>query len=353
MEKILIVSDGHGEIYGRAFFSGFKSHGYHVDEFTWNKYFSYNSKGGSVSKLHSFIARLQDRFLIGTPLTVINIGLYDKCIDFKPDLIFIYRGTHILPKTIKKIKGAIKCKVFAYNNDDPFSTKHKAYIWRHYINSITLYDHVFAYRYSNISKYKSIGCDKVTMLRSHYDKDRNYPIKNISNRKYMCDVIFLGHFENDGRDQLLKLLVDKCINVKIYGTQWEKSEYYKFFKDQCNEIIPIYGEDYNLAINCAKIALVFLSKINSDTYTRRSFEIPATQTMMMSEYSKDLAENLFTQGIEAEYFHNKDELLNKIDYYLSHTDEIGKIGIRGYNKLISSGHELSNRIEQIMDVYHH
>ena len=215
-----------------------------------------------------------------------------------------------------------------------------------------LYDHVFSYRYSNVSKYKSIGCKKVTMLRSHYDKDRNYPIKNIVNKKFMCDVIYVGHFENDGRDQLLKLLVDKCINVKIYGTQWEKSEYYKLFRERCNEITPIYGEDYNLAINCAKIALVFLSKINNDTYTRRCFEIPATQTMMMSEYSEDLAKNLFTQGVEADYFHNKDELLSKIVYYLSNTDEIGEIGVKGYDKLISSDHELSNRIEQIMDVYH-
>jgi len=48
---------------------------------------------------------------------------------------------------------------------------------------------------------------------------------------------------------------------------WENSKYYELFKSKIGEIKPLYGEDYNKTINKAKIALVFLSKINNDTYT--------------------------------------------------------------------------------------
>jgi len=350
--KILIIADWHGaEIYAGAFYNGFKNLGYDTYKFSWKEYFKhyqyadyYKTDG---NKLKLFYYKFQNKFLIGPVLWKINRDVIEKVQEIKPGLVFIYRGTHIYPNTIQKIKQ-IGCKVFGYNNDDPFSDKYKGYEWRHYKSSIPYYDWIFAYRWKNIDDYKNIGYDKVSLLRSYYIKENNFYIPNVE-KKY--DVVFIGHWEDDKRDEIIKYLLDNGINIKLFGTEWHRSKYYKYFIQKMGEIKPIYGKEYNLTINQAKIALVFLSKLNNDTYTRRCFEIPATKTMMMAEYTDDLAENLFEEDKEAVYFRNKEELLKKIKFYLKNENKINKIGKNGYKRLMKDGHEVVDRCEEVIRIY--
>ena len=191
--------------------------------------------------------------------------------------------------------------------------------------------------------------EKVSLLRSYYLKDSNFYIEKLNTKKYECDVIFIGHYEDDGRDEAIKLLIENNIDVKLYGTLWNNSKYFEFFQEKLGKIVPLY-EDYNLGLNSAKIALVFLSKKNNDTYTRRCFEISATKTMMMSEYTDDL-NSVFEQGKEAEYFKDKEELLKKVKYYLENEEKVNKIGENSYQRLMKDGHEVVNRCMEVLKVY--
>lgn len=110
------------------------------------------------------------------------------------------------------------------------------------------------------------------------------------------------------------------------------------------------GSDYNLAINSAKIALVFLSKKNNNSYTRRCFEIPAAKTFMLSEYTDDL-DSMFNECVEAEYFRDKKEMMDKIKYYLKHDDKREKIARAGHERLLRDGHEVTDRAREILRIY--
>ena len=46
----------------------------------------------------------------------------------------------------------------------------------------------------------------------YYIKENNFPITIDKT----FDVIFAGHFENDGRDKYIKALLDAKINVKCF-----------------------------------------------------------------------------------------------------------------------------------------
>ena len=352
--KILIIADGLGEeIYDGAIERGFKELNHEVYRFTWKEYFKHYQYASRYktdkNKFKSVYYKAQNKFTFGPIIWKINKDIINKCIELKPDLVFIYRGTHIYPNTIKKIKEKITCKVFGYNNDDPFSFSYPKYFWRHYKNGIKYYDHIFSYRFKNIDDYKAMNYYRVSLLRSYYLKDKNFFIEDLKTDKYKCDVIFIGHFEDDGRDEAIKLLIENGVNIKLYGTTWEKSKYYDYFIKKLGNILPLY-DDYNLALNSAKIALVFLSKKNNDTYTRRCFEIPATKTMMMAEYTDDLA-ILFEEKKEVEFFRTKEELLEKINWYLDNQNVLQYVGSNGFEKLHNIGHEVKNRCEEIIRVY--
>lgn len=351
--KIIIAADWHGEIYAEAFFKAFQELDHDIFKFSWKEYFhhyQYSSRYETDNnRFKAIYYCIQNKFLIGPALNKINKDFIKKCEEVKPDLIFIYRGTHIYPNTIRKIKKKLDCKIFGYNNDDPFSFEYESYVWRFYKKSIHLYDHIFSYRQKNIKDYENLGYKKVSLLRSYYLKEKNFNIEKIDKTKYECDVIFIGHFEDDGRDESIKLLCDNNINLKLYGTGWEKSKYYECFRRRFGEIKPLY-HDYNLAINSANIALVFLSKLNNDTYTRRCFEIPSTKTMMIAEYTDDL-NSMFEEGKEAEYFKSRKELLEKVKFYLSNKEKLKQIGENGYKRVLRDGYEVKNRCIEILKVY--
>lgn len=348
--KILVVADGIGEeIYDKAFYDAFQDLGHKVYRFTWKEHFHHyqytNRYETDGNKLKSLYYRVQNKFITGPVMAKINRDLLKLCNKVQPDLVFIYRGTHIYSSTVQRIHKS-GMQVFGYNNDDPFSAQYPKYFWRHYKKSIPFYDHIFAYRWKNIDDYHAMGYRKSSLLRSYYLKDKNFPMP-AAHPEYACDVIFIGHFEDDGRDEAIKTLIDEGINFKLFGTGWEKSRLHDFFIQRFGPIKPLYHEEYNKALNSAKIALVFLSKLNNDTYTRRCFEIPATQTMMMAEYTSDLA-TLFEEGKEAEFFRNHSELLQKIKQYLGDHALINRIGISGYERLLTDGHEVTDRAAEIV-----
>jgi spore maturation protein CgeB len=342
--KVLIVGEFRWEIYEKAFYNAFKYMGYKTFKFEWVEYLSNRNFPTSI------YYKFQNKYTLGPTITKINIDLINYCKDIKPQLVFIYRGTHLFPSTIKKISelGSI---VFGYNNDDPFSKVYPKYYWRHYIKGIKYYDHIFSYRKKNIDDYINIGYTRVSLLRSYYIKSRNYSIEQTTNKLYSSDVMFIGHFENDGRDDYMKSLTDEGIILRIYGDResWKSSKHFDVLDHLCGPIVQV-RKDYNLAINSTKIALVFLSKINNDSYTRRCFEIPATKTFMLSEYTEDL-DGLFKDHKEAVYFKNKRDFIDKVKFYLKNENLRKEIASAGYRRVINDGHEVQNRIKEIVQTY--
>lgn len=340
--KVLVVGEFRWEIYEKPLYESFLELGYDTQKFEWKPFFESNS---AIIKL---IKRVEAKFRTGPSVYMLNRSLLKKVLTIRPDLVFIYQGVFCSKKTIKTIRntGAI---VFGYCNDDPFSHITPKYYWRKYLKSCTEYSHIFSYRVKNIEDYRQRYQIDTELLRSYYLKNRNYKMEK-SDDKYRCDVLFVGHFENDGRDDALVKIAEMGYTLKIFGEGWQRSVLYNKLKAIMEGEIQQLREDYNKAINSCKIALVFLSKRNNDTYTRRCFEIPVTGTFMLSEYSQDLT-TLFTPDRETVYFKSSEEMISKVEYYLKHEDERKIIAANGYSRVIHDGHEIADRVKQIVRSY--
>lgn len=343
--KILIVGDWHSELHEQAVFNAFKSLGHEVRKFAWHGYFK------SGNRVGAFYKKIQNRFIVGPIVWRLNQDLIDAAVGFSPDLIFVYRGTHITARTLEKIKQFIPdTTLVGYNNDDPFAKGHPYSLWRHFFKAVPVYDLMLAYRHHNLDDFLRIGAKRAGLLRSWYFSERNHPVTlSAEDRaRYECDVVFIGHYEADDRKQYLEELVRQGFRLKLFGPEWNSK-----LKDspELKQMLPVnsvLGEDYNKALCGAKIALCFLSKLNRDTYTRRCFEIPATGTLMLSEYTDDLA-SLYKEGEEADFFKSKEELISKLKLYLGDEKLRQVVAANGYRRVVTDGHNVVSRMKQVLD----
>jgi spore maturation protein CgeB len=319
--------------------------GHEVKSFYWYEYFSVNN-----SALKRLFYKIQNKLIVGPIVKKLNSDIEDLANDFKPNMIFFYRGTHIFKKTLTRIKSDNpNCILAGYNNDDPFSDSSPKYLMRHFLKSMNVYDIMLSYRVSNLKKYKSLGLKNVQMLRSWFDKDRTYPItlSKSDKKKFECDVVFVGHYEDDGRIKVLESILKQNLSFKLYGPEWNAVLKGHPTLGHLYPVEYLRGLDYAKALSGAKIALCFLSKINNDTYTRRCFEIPACKTMMLSEYSDDLS-NLFEEGLEAEFFRSKEQLIKKLNFYLKNDKQRRSVASNGYRRVFNDGHDIDSRMLELI-----
>ena len=339
--KILVVGDGHSVIHEVAVVDAFKKLGHEVEPFYWQSYFN------SQNPVVRLWQRVQNKFLIGPALNKLNADLINAAAQFEPGLIFIYRGTHITPWAISRIKQRLPgCVMYGYNNDDPFAGGHPPWLWRHFLKSVPRYDLVFAYRKHNIQEYYSCGAKRVELLMPWFipEKDRPEIKDELGNSKY--EVVFVGHYERDDRTDYLKRIAESGFAFGLFGPDWGGAPKFDWL-EKYQPVLPVRGGLYRETICSANIALCFLSRLNRDTFTRRCFEIPAMGVFMLCQYSEDLA-CLFEDGVDAVFFHNPDDMMEKIDYYTRHDKLREQIAANGLRRVIRDKHDIVSRMDYVI-----
>lgn len=293
----------------------------------------------------------------GPALLQLNCAIVNAAKEEKPEIMLVWRGTHILPKTLRVIKSQIGAMLVSYNNDDPFGpAAHGRVPWRHYfrwrqyLKSVPEYDLHFMYRNINVPEILQKGAQQACVLMPYFIPETNHPVKISENelRKYACDIVFVGHYEPDGRAQYLRALVKSGFHVRLFGgAYWARQVLGNYLYDYFAPIVPAEGEDYAKALCGAKVCLAFLSKLNRDTYTRRCFEIPACGRVMLAERTDDLLK-MFKEDEEACFFSSQGELINKTKWLVENPSIREKISQAGLRRVWADGHDVTSRMRQML-----
>lgn len=335
--SIVIAGPWKWDIYEEGLASGFRSLGWHVIPFKFGTYFP-----------NSPLYRVQIKAKCGPVVRKLNNDLINIVSQKSPTAVFLFKADVVFSKTVRRIRSVSKkTVVLSYHNDNPFIGLRNRLKWRHYLKSLKDVDVAFVYRPSNVKDALRCGARRTSILMPHYLSWRHFPMnESIDEYAQGCDVVFVGHYESDGRDQVIDYLVRNGISVCVYGTRWEKvAKKYAWASD--GKIKPAYGIQYTRLISRAKIALVFLSQLNSDVWTRRCFEIPACGTFMVAPRTREL-ESLFRDGVEAVFYDDKEDLLEIVRYYLSHPEEREWVASNGRRRCVVSMHNEVGRARQII-----
>lgn len=332
-------------VYEKACADALTGLGTDIIRFCWADYF----KGpfGSVQEAIPFP---------GPALFKLNRAIVNVAKEEKPEIVLVWRGTHILPKTLRAIKSQVGATLVSYNNDDPFGPAVHGHVpwrhhfrWRQYLKSVPEYDLHFVYRNINVPEILQKGAQQACVLMPYFIPEINRPVEISENelRKYACDIVFVGHYEPDGREQYLRALVEAGLHVRLFGGGYWTRQVLGNLYDYFASIVPAEGEDYAKALCGAKMCLAFLSKMNRDAYTRRCFEIPACGRLLLCERTRDL-QGMFTEDKEAVFFSSPDELVNKALWLRDRPEEIGRIAQAGMRRVHADGHDVTSRMRQML-----
>jgi spore maturation protein CgeB len=347
--KVLMAGDWHSDLHEEVAADALEMLGCRVVRFKWYGYFKHR---GGRSSLRSLVLRAQNRFMAGPGLRRLNCDLVALARAEQPDVVFVYRGSHITPATLGALRNVCPASVIlGYNNDDPFSPLYPTWMWRHFRAGLAAYDLVFAYRPHNLPELRDAGARRVALLRSWFVPARNHPVilSPAEIAAYGCDVVFIGHYEADGRLAYLEEVVRRGHRLRIFGhaKQWNPVLRRSRLLAGLVPVRPVWGEEYNKALNGARVALCFFSRLNRDGYTRRCFEIPASGTVLMSEYSDDLA-SIYLDGAETILFRSVAEFGQRLDAVLADDAARARIAAAGHRRAIADRHDVYSRMEDVL-----
>ena len=352
-QRILLVGDYMWPWYQDGCADALENQGCVVERFGWFDDFRHSGEGRSGPFYHSLWHRIQYRLLLGPEVWRVNRRLLQVARQFQPDIVWFYNVQLIAPGIVRAMRQTLPDTTFVqYANDNPFSAVARPSLWRHYLNSIPLFDMHFSYRHDNLEDYRRHGAQSVSMLRAYFipDVDHPEPQANIPER-FKCDVVFAGHYEDDGRLEMLESICEAGYKLNLFGGGWDAA-LPKLRTDSLLHsqypVSPATKADYRYAICGAKVALCFLSTLNHDTYTRRSFQIPAMKVAMLSQYSDDLA-TLFVTNAEAVFFDNSEELLDKLGRLLTDDAWRESVATAGNKKVYADGHDVNSRMKVWLD----
>ncbi len=173
--------------------------------------------------------------------------------------------------------------------------------------------------------------------------------RKIPETQKQIDISFVGYVKDKVmRTEYLRYLDNNNLKVNVFGDNSSGGKL--LFNDKIN----IYNTS-KINLNFSGVSTFAKYAMGSNINRRRKqikgriFETALCGGFVLTEYSNGL-ENLFELGEEIETFRDKEELLKKSHYYLTHNEERERIALNGYRRAIKDYDALTSvprLIEQI------
>jgi spore maturation protein CgeB len=313
----------------------------------------------------SWLARQTQRRLgRGAVIDEINRAVLEAAQRFHPDLVWGEKQEHLRPETLERL-GAAGARRVHFTPDPYFSLN-----WKRTRTMDTAIGHfdvlVYCKSYER-AEYEALGKPLIYMPLGYCDETHR-PLPS-DDPRWACAVGFLGGWE-PRRELLLHALVEAIDDAKIWGGYWDflrdgrwtprrriilgqlaGREPFSVHKDvrlaaawQGGEV---YGDDYARALTGARIGLGFLRRVCPDQHTTRTFEIPACGSLLLADRTEE-HQSFFEEGLEAEFFDSKAELVDKARFYAANEGARQRIAAAGRARCEASGYAYVERLRPVM-----
>lgn len=266
--------------------------------------------------------------------------------DFRPDAVLFLKGETIYESAIREVKQRFGPVLLQWYPDGPFNVENRN-ATRDSIASIPLFDIYYIYAKSLLQPLRDAGAKRVEYLAFCYDPamlQRPERIDDADRQKYATDVVFAGTWE-PMREWWLEKITE--FDLSVWGNMWERVPEGAPLRARWKGN-AVYGDEISKLFAVSRIHLNFLREQNKDSHNVRTLEIPGYGGFLLTQRSREQAEDLYVEGKEIACFETVDELKEKIQYYLDHEDERLAIAAAGHARAVRE-HQAIHRLGRIVE----
>ncbi len=286
---------------------------------------------------------IEHRLRAGPSVAAMNRDLAELCRG-GCDWLWVDKGIWIYPETLLRFREACRATLIHYT-PDPAITFHRT---RHFMRCLPLYDFLVTNKRYELDLYREHGARHVIWSCTAFSRGifRPVEVRAEDHARFDCDLVFVGHCEPHYVEQT-QAAVEAVPNAAIWG-KWQRVLPDRPWLQKVWRGPGVWHEDYVKALKCAKIGLGLLTRLAPDRATTRSMEIPAAGTFMLAERTEEHQE-LFEEGREAEFFDSRQELQDKLRFYVKNDEARRRIAEAGHRRAMESGYSYQDRIRQVVE----
>jgi len=286
--------------------------------------------------LYHYYRLIKNRFYCFFPDNLIRSIKLDQLIkSFKPDCLIIAGGISELLSFPLKSAQKKGIKIYLLHGENP-----KISATQFEKNNLNIFDWIIVNDPIHAQNWQQLGAQHTKALP--YAAIDSSCFKKLKCKKDF-DVVFIGTLSKDRQAILSKLTQ---FNLAVFG-------YLPSGLNLNPKLKPFYqgeawGKDMVKIYNRAKIGLNLVPQHMPVGGNLRTFEIPGCAALQIANRCP---KNWFKPNQEIVLFNSVDDLKQKINYYLNHTNQRNKIAEAGY-KTTHQLHTYKHRFKQILCLNH-
>jgi len=300
----------------------------------------YRASGGRLAR--SLGARLNR----GPAVTRLNRDLATFAAGLDYDLAFIVKGTWVWPGTVDVLRERAASGHAIHLTIDSLFTDNRSH---HFFGSLPLYSIAFTDKRFEKAAYETAGAREVGLFLQGFGRRFAAEVDAGAAPMAVTDVCFVGHCQPHYVNRLAAV-AETGADLGIWGPGWSAAaKTGPAWMDRVVRGEGLWGAAYPATMGAARIGIGLLSKRISEEATTRSVEIPATGALLLAERT-DLHRELFTEGVEADYFDSDAEMVDKVRYYLANEAVRARVARAGQTRAFEGGYDMDSRLREVMAI---
>jgi len=258
--------------------------------------------------------------------------ILERCNQFKPDILLFIKPNNIPADEFREICRECGSITAIWNFDWMLAEGHKEW----FVPMAKAVDYVFGTDgWKDEEFYKKEKINRF-LLRQGIDPVRHYAIKEITEQdlaKYSCDVAFVGSLYTAEREYLDRFLRERYY-YKLFGNRPENQVWYEEFAKLCK---------------CAKIIVGdnFVNDVDG-YWSDRVYLTLGHGGFLLTRYVQGL-EHEFKNEEHLVWWHDYNDLKNKINYWLPKEKERKEIASKGYLE-VQTKHTYDLRLKKMLEI---
>jgi spore maturation protein CgeB len=200
--------------------------------------------------------------------------------EFKPDIIWVFKGMEISPASLIWAKSR-NIKLANYNPDNPFIFSGRGSGNSNVTHSVSLYDLHFTYNLEVKKKLEQEYQLPTVYLPFGFDLDDQL-FRVCEEQEEILKLCFAGN-PDAKRADFIENIAKAGIQIDVYGNDWTR-----YVKNPLISIYPpVYGKEFWKILRRYRVQLNLMRIHNEDSHNMRSFEVPAVGGIMLAPDTRE------------------------------------------------------------------